>query len=170
LDAEVQMKLEALKRDDDMLVPPTQFADPVVYQSWKQEELQNLSNLVNLFGNLPSFSGGVQVEILSGEDLKPVNASSCILPAFSKKPAEISVYCSVSILPARAGTTPSPPESEDGLERTPVFFSEVVVCNGNAEWQTRSSWIPIGRCMFIHSEAPSSTVHIPSNLQIVKEC
>ncbi|CAK9233837.1 unnamed protein product [Sphagnum troendelagicum] len=142
--AEVQMKLEALKRDDDMLVPPTQFADPAVYQSWKVEELQNLSNLVNLFGNLPSFSGGVQVEILSGEDLKPMNASSCILPAFSKKPAEISVYCSVSILPAKAGTTPSPPESEDGLERTPVFFSEVVVCNGNAEWQTRTSWIPIG--------------------------
>jgi hypothetical protein len=51
-----------------------------------------------------------------------------------------------------------------------VFFSEVVVCNGNAEWQTRSPWIPIGRWMFIHSEAPSSTVRIPSNLQIVKEC
>ncbi|CAM6006890.1 unnamed protein product [Sphagnum balticum] len=147
--AEVQMKLEALQRDDDVLVPPSQFQDPALYQRWKVEELQRLSDMVTLFGNLPSFSGGVQVEILSGEDLKPTNTSCtiCSLPAFNKKPAEISVYCSVSILPATRPpvTTPSPASESseaDGLHN-PVFLSEVVVCTGNADWQTQSPWIPI---------------------------
>jgi hypothetical protein len=149
--AEVQMKLEALQRDDDVLVPPSQFQDPALYQRWKVEELQRLSDLVTLFGNLPSFSGGVQVEILSGEDLKPTNTSCtiCSLPAFNKKPAEISVYCSVSILPATRPpvTTPSPASESseaDGLHN-PVFLSEVIVCTGNADWQTQSPWTPITR-------------------------
>jgi hypothetical protein len=153
--AEVQMKLEALQRDDDVLVPPSQFQDPALYQRWKVEELQRLSDLVTLFGNLPSFSGGVQVEILSGEDLKPTNTSCtiCSLPAFNTKPAEISVYCSVSILPATRPpvTTPSPASESseaDGLHN-PVFLSEVVVCTGNADWQTQSPWTPITRYILI---------------------
>jgi hypothetical protein len=147
--AEVQMMLEALQRDDAVLVPPSQFQDPALYQRWKVEELQRLSDMVTLFGSLPSFSGGVQVEILSGEDLKPTNTSCtiCSLPTFNKKPAEISVYCSVSILPATRPPVPTPsPATEsseaDGLH-SPVFLSEVVVCTGNADWQTQSPWTPI---------------------------
>jgi hypothetical protein len=156
--AEVQMMLEALQRDDAVLVPPSQFQDPALYQRWKVEELQRLSDMVTLFGSLPSFSGGVQVEILSGEDLKPTNTSCtiCSLPTFNKKPAEISVYCSVSILPATRPPVPTPsPATEsseaDGLH-SPVFLSEVVVCTGNADWQTQSPWTPITRYILIPTQ------------------
>ncbi|XP_024385238.1 uncharacterized protein [Physcomitrium patens] len=142
--AELQLKLESLQKDDDALVPPTQFHDPVVYQSWKMEELQILSNLVDLFGNLPSFSGGVQVKILSVEGLKLEATPKCVAPMFKKKVVESRVYCSVTILPARPGNMPSPVESEEGtVERTPAYFSEVVNCIGDAEWNSQSPWIPI---------------------------
>lgn len=113
------------------------------------EELQILSNLVDLFGNLPSFSGGVQVKILSVEGLKLEATPKCVAPMFKKKVVESRVYCSVTILPARPGTMPSPVESEEGtVERTPAYFSEVVNCIGDAEWNSQSPWIPICRFSF----------------------
>ncbi|KAG0567110.1 hypothetical protein KC19_7G110800 [Ceratodon purpureus] len=142
--AELQLKLESLQKDEDALVPPAQFDDPVVYQSWKMEELQLLSNLVDLFGNLPSFSGGVQVKIISGEGLKQDATPKCSPPIFKKKVVESRVYCSVTILPARPGNMPSPGESEDGIvDRTPAFFSEVVSCIEDADWNSQSPWIPV---------------------------
>ena len=145
--AELRLKLESLQKDEDALVPPAQFDDPVVYQSWKMEELQLLSNLVDLFGNLPSFSGGVQVKIISGEGLKQDATPKCSPPIFKKKVVESRVYCSVTILPARPGNMPSPGESEDGIvDRTPAFFSEVVSCIEDADWNSQSPWIPVSRC------------------------
>lgn len=142
--AELQLKLEALQKDADALMPPTQFDDPVVYQSWKMEELELLSNLVDLFGNLPSFSGGFQVKVISGEGLKLDVTPKCSPPIFKKKMVESRVYCTVTILPARPGNMPSPGESEDGIvDRSPAFFSNVVSCIEDADWNSQSPWIPV---------------------------
>lgn len=123
------------------------FDDPQHYETWKADEIREMSKLINLLGTLPAFSASVKVEVMSGDNFCPSTVSCHTRFGCGKAPQHLQVYCSVSVLPTKPGNLPlTDSESDDGAAgRTPAFLTDVVTCVDTAEWHSTSPWIPINR-------------------------
>ncbi|OAE22700.1 hypothetical protein AXG93_2675s1340 [Marchantia polymorpha subsp. ruderalis] len=145
--AELKAKFRALSRDKDETVQPNQFGDQASYESWKKQELDKILELItSLGGELPPFSGSVQILKIAAYHLKPakwIRRLQC-----SRGRSTFQVYYTVKVL---SSTIQSPSYQKaidlDGDDATsllePAFLSKVVVCKGSADWQGESPWITV---------------------------
>ncbi|XP_024528116.1 uncharacterized protein LOC9635747 [Selaginella moellendorffii] len=141
--AELSLWLDALQNNQLQSVNLDQFEDPQIYERWKQQQMQEVSTLIAKLGERPSFSGFVQVDVVSVDNLKPLEVG-CVSPLSCSREAlkQLHVYSSVTVLPMRSGSEKFG-TGDLGKEPTPAFLTDVVPSTGNAEWQAASPWIRV---------------------------
>ncbi|KAL3690809.1 hypothetical protein R1sor_004460 [Riccia sorocarpa] len=145
--AELRAKFEFLNRDKDETVRPDQFGDLKSYQTWKQQEQDRILDLItSLGGEVPPFSGSVQVKKIAAYHLKPPKWTKK-LQCTSGQPS-FQVYYTVKVLPGTPKTLSSGKVLDYDVEDPasllePAFLSKVIFCKGTAEWPGESSWITV---------------------------